>query len=240
MDWRFDRRALEQRETVRRLLQLRGEHPQLRCPHFLRPADAEALDAGQLAWFGADGRGLSHEDWMDPSRHLLVMLRPAIPGREGSEHLLIVFSAEAEPAELTLPSHPWPVGRTRLLFDSALESQDDLPDAPVRSGSVHVQPGSVGVVGVAPESGLACGPSPLDRRQERPCQSPSDPPDSRPGSDGSRSWLSHRSSTAAGSPPRACRASTWSYRPTPSGRAMTRWASRPCSPTPRVVSNACA
>src|SRR5690625_6346817 len=85
MDWRFDRRALEQRETVRRLLQLRGEHPQLRCPHFLRPADAEALDAGQVAWFGADGRGLSHEDWMDPSRHLLVMLRPAIPGREGSE-----------------------------------------------------------------------------------------------------------------------------------------------------------
>ncbi|HJB11108.1 MAG TPA: glycogen debranching protein GlgX [Candidatus Brachybacterium merdavium] len=151
MDWRFDRRALEQRETVRRLLQLRGEHPQLRCPHFLRPADAEALDAGQVAWFGADGRGLSHEDWMDPSRHLLVMLRPAIPGREGSEHLLIVFSAEAEPAELTLPSHPWPVGRTRLLFDSALESQDDLPDAPVRSGSVHVQPGSVVVVGVAPE-----------------------------------------------------------------------------------------
>src|SRR5699024_3702198 len=78
----FDLPALEQRETVRRLLQLRGAHPQLRCPHFLRPADAEALDAGQVAWFGADGRGLSHEDWMDPSQHLLVMLRPAIPGRE--------------------------------------------------------------------------------------------------------------------------------------------------------------
>ena len=155
MDWRFDRPALDQRETVRRLLQLRGEHSQLRSPHFLQPADADALDARQVAWFDAAGQGLGHEDWMDPSRHLLAMLRPAIPGRQGSMHLLVVFSTQAEPAELTLPSAPWPVGHTRLLFDSALESQDELPRAPVRSGSVPVQPGSVVVVGIAPGSEIS-------------------------------------------------------------------------------------
>src|SRR5699024_5230450 len=37
-DWRHDRHARALRETVRTLLHLRGGHPQLRAPHFLRPS----------------------------------------------------------------------------------------------------------------------------------------------------------------------------------------------------------
>src|SRR5699024_5554514 len=73
MDWSRSRRSDQLRETVSRLLQLRGEHPQLRAPHFLRPADPAALDAGQVAWFGAEGLPIAHEEWMDPSQHLLAM-----------------------------------------------------------------------------------------------------------------------------------------------------------------------
>ncbi|WP_193104075.1 glycogen debranching protein GlgX [Brachybacterium sp. FME24] len=149
MDWTTDRRRRDLRETVARILRLRGEHPQLRSPHFLRPADPEHLDAGQVAWFGADGHGLDHGDWMDPSRHLLVMLRPAVPGREGSEHLLVALSTQAEAATVRLPAAPWPQGAARIALDTSLERQDDLPVGPVVGGVVPVPAGSVVVIAIA-------------------------------------------------------------------------------------------
>ena len=152
-DLRPEDRAL--RDSVKALLRLRAEHPQLRSPHFLRPADPHALDAGQVAWFGADGIGMEHADWMDPSQHLLAMLRPGVPGPGGTEHLLIVISTEAQRVELTLPSAPWPEGPTRVLFDSALEDQGDLPTGPVQGGRVPIRPGSVIVLGITPVERLS-------------------------------------------------------------------------------------
>ena len=160
MDWSRDRRTEDLRETVARLLQLRGEHPQLRAPHFLRPADPHALDAGQVAWFGADGRALTHEAWMDPSQHLLGMLRPAIRGREGAEHLLVLLSSEAEEVLVPLPEAPWPQGTARILLDTARETPADLPSAPVADGAVPVAPGAVVVLGITPD-GAGGGPERL-------------------------------------------------------------------------------
>ncbi|MBB5831117.1 glycogen debranching protein GlgX [Brachybacterium aquaticum] len=151
MDWRRSAHAAHLRETVSRLLQLRGEHPQLRSPHFLRPADPPALDAGQIAWFDADGLPMDHQDWMNPSQHLLAMLRPAIPGREGSNHLLVILSAEAEERTVRLPEAPWPQGTARLLLDTALENPEELPTSPVVDRTVTVAPGSVVVVGITPD-----------------------------------------------------------------------------------------
>ena len=151
MDWSRSRRSDQLRETVSRLLQLRGEHPQLRAPHFLRPADPAALDAGQVAWFGAEGLPIAHEEWMDPSQHLLAMLRPAIPGREGSEHLLVILSTEAEEVALRLPRAPWPQGTARILLDTALESPEGLPRLPLVERSVTIAPGSVVVIGITPD-----------------------------------------------------------------------------------------
>lgn len=154
LDW--ERQAAErgQADAVRRLLQLRAAYPALRTPHFLQPADAGALTPGQVAWFRADGEGMTHADWMDPTRHLLAMLRPGTPGEDGAEHLLVVLSAEEAPVELTLPRPPWPQGSARLLFDSSLEDQEALPAGPLRPGGVTVAPGSVLVLAItAPTSG---------------------------------------------------------------------------------------
>ena len=153
LSWDVDDLARVQREAVRRLLQLRAAYPSLRTPHFLQPAHAEALDPGQVAWFRADGEGMTHADWMDPTRHLLAMLRPGIPGEPGTgeatEHLLIVVSAESEPVPLHLPGAPWPQGVARVLFDSDLEDMSSLPSAPLALGSRLIAPGSVLVVGIA-------------------------------------------------------------------------------------------
>ena len=150
-DWRRTRGGEQLRETVSRLLQLRGEHPQLRSPHFLRPADPERLDAGQVAWFTADGHEMAHEDWMDPAQHLLCMLRPAIPGREGAEHLLVILSAEAEDRLVQLPSAPWPQGTARVLLDTSVESPELLPEEPLVERSLAVAAGSVVVLGITPD-----------------------------------------------------------------------------------------
>ena len=151
VDWRRTRGGEQLRETVSRLLQLRGEHPQLRSPHFLRPADPERLDAGQVAWFTADGHEMAHEDWMDPAQHLLCMLRPAIPGREGAEHLLVILSAEAEDRRVQLPRAPWPQGTARVLLDTSVESPELLPEEPLVERSLTVAAGSVVVLGLTPD-----------------------------------------------------------------------------------------
>ena len=150
-DWRRTRGGEQLRETVSRLLQLRGEPPQLRSPHFLRPADPERLDAGQVAWFTADGHEMAHEDWMDPAQHLLCMLRPAIPGREGAEHLLVILSAEAEDRRVQLPRAPWPQGTARVLLDTSVESPELLPEEPLVERSLTVAAGSVVVLGITPD-----------------------------------------------------------------------------------------
>ena len=150
VDWRRRRPAEQLRETVVRLLQLRGEHPQLRSPQFLRPADPEALDAGQIAWFDETGAPMAHEAWMDPARHVLVMLRPAVHGREGAEHLLVILSGADAPTEVRLPAAPWPQGPAKVLLDTALPSPGQLPTGPVADRSVTVAPGSVVVLGIAP------------------------------------------------------------------------------------------
>ena len=150
VDWRRTAAAERLRATVVRLLQLRGEHPQLRTPHFLRPADPEQLEAGQIAWFDETGAPMAHEEWMDPARHVLVMLRPAVHGREGAEHLLVILSGAAEATEVRLPEAPWPQGPAKVLLDTALESPEDLPPGPVGDRTVTVAPGGVVVLGIAP------------------------------------------------------------------------------------------
>ena len=149
VDWTPDPHAEAVQETVVQLLRLRSEHPQLRAPHFLRPADPQALDAGQIAWFTQNGEPMDHAEWMDARRHLLVMLRPGVHGREGSDHLLIIHSTEPDPRQVRLPAAPWPQGTARVLLDTALESPAELSGAPIADRTVTVQPGSVVVIGIS-------------------------------------------------------------------------------------------
>ncbi|MGY5764884.1 glycogen debranching protein GlgX [Brachybacterium sp. DNPG3] len=160
VDWTVDDDASSLRDSVRALLALRRAHPQLHGPEYLRPADPATLDPGQVAWFGADGEGLTHGDWMDASRHLLAMLRPGIPGSgpdgDGTtEHLLVILNAEDEDRTVRLPVEPWPQGPARVLYDGALEHQGDLPTAPLHGREVNVSSGSVVVVGISTSDRLS-------------------------------------------------------------------------------------
>lgn len=129
VDWEDDPRFEATEQTVRTLLALRREHPQLRTPHFLRFADPQSLDAGHVAWFDADGEPMSHEQWMDGSRHTLQMMRPGMPGRES---LLIILTSWHEDVPVRLPRAPWPTGPARVLYSSASDPWRDVEELPSR------------------------------------------------------------------------------------------------------------
>jgi glycogen operon protein len=78
------------------------------------------------------------------------MLRPAVHGREGAEHLLVILSGAEDPTSVRLPASPWPQGSAKVLLDTALESPQELPPGPVVDRTVTVAPGSVMVLGIAP------------------------------------------------------------------------------------------
>lgn len=122
MDWSDLGRHESSVQTLQSALALRTRYPQLRAPHFLRPADPESLDIGQVGWFGAEGSELSSEQWDQRGRHVLQMLRPGLPHQE---HLLIVVNSSAERTSITLPHAPWPQGPARLILNSA--NDDDRP-----------------------------------------------------------------------------------------------------------------
>ncbi|EWS83027.1 glycogen debranching protein GlgX [Brachybacterium phenoliresistens] len=141
--------------TVRTLLALRREHPQLRTRAFPRPADPADLREDQVAWFGREGEELSHEDWFDPRRHVLQMLRP------GPEHVLVVISGADRDLEVTLPAQPWPTGTPRIVLDTSREdggTGSDPMSRPVRGKDgrqrLQVPARSVVVIVIGDTSGV--------------------------------------------------------------------------------------
>ena len=87
---------------------------------------------------------------MDPAQHLLCMLRPAIPGREGAEHLLVILSAEAEDRRVQLPSAPGPRAPPACCWTPPWR----VPSCRPRSRSwsaLTVAAGSVVVLGITPD-----------------------------------------------------------------------------------------
>nr|WP_283774916.1 glycogen debranching protein GlgX [Brachybacterium equifaecis] len=106
-------------EAVRTLLALRARFAQLRPSHYLVPVDPAAPAPGQVAWFGAEGSPLEHEEWQDPRRHVLQMALPGTGQGAGGEHLVVVLSSRREDMEIHRPSAPWLRGAARVLFDSS-------------------------------------------------------------------------------------------------------------------------
>ncbi|MGP9693269.1 glycogen debranching protein GlgX [Brachybacterium sp. AOP25-B2-12] len=114
--WDLDEEQEALLATTRDLLALRHRLPRLRPGTFLRDADPSAPASDQVAWFGAEGEPLRHEDWFDPRRHTLQMLRPGDPG---AEHLLLVVNGADAPVTVRLPGAPWTTGAPTVLFSSA-------------------------------------------------------------------------------------------------------------------------
>jgi glycogen operon protein len=99
-------------EYVRRLIQLRREHPVFRRSSFLSGTSVRGSGLPDVWWFRPDGRRMTQKDWQRPDAHTLgVFLNgQEIPSRSalGEEivdsSFLLLFNASAEPVAFTLPT----------------------------------------------------------------------------------------------------------------------------------------
>ena len=138
----WDRRpdADDLRAITARLVRLRRKHPVFRQSSFFlgRP---QADGVRDLAWFGADGRELTDEQWFDPGQRTIGMYLDGqgirVRGPRGErvvdDSFLLVLHTGAEPVTVTLPAAPWAVSWD-LLFDTAAERP--APERPLRAGKL--------------------------------------------------------------------------------------------------------
>ena len=118
VDWEVTPDKQEVYDLVRQLLQLRREHPVFRQKAFFSGRDAGADGVKDLAWFAADGRELTDDEWFDTSQHTLGMYLDGrgikTRGPRGEEvvddSFLLVLHMGASDAEVTLPPSPWAEG----------------------------------------------------------------------------------------------------------------------------------
>jgi isoamylase len=109
-DWNERDGAAELRAFVRRLIQLRHQHPVLRRESFLRGAAVNGSGLPDVWWFRADGRKMTGRDWQG-DRHVLGMFLngqeiPAL-GPHGEpiedDSFLMLFNGHEEGREFLLP-----------------------------------------------------------------------------------------------------------------------------------------
>jgi len=120
---------------VRRLLQLRRQHPHLRVNRWLsehRNADGHA----EIEWLRSDGLPMTIDDWHDETRHCLT-----VTGGDTDLRLLALFNAERADVDFTLPA-----GRWRIELDSA----DPLrTDAGIAGANYRVRAQSIVIMALA-------------------------------------------------------------------------------------------
>ncbi|MDP9239812.1 MAG: glycogen debranching protein GlgX, partial [Actinomycetota bacterium] len=127
LDWDLDADAVDLLVFTRRLLALRRASPVLRRRSFFagQPGPDGVKD---LAWFGPDGREMTHDDWhADGSRTLAMYLNGRAIRRRGphgepvvDDSYLAIFHGGGQAMTFTLPGQPWANGY-ELMFDTAAE-----------------------------------------------------------------------------------------------------------------------
>jgi isoamylase len=127
LEWsRVDTELLE---FVRACLNLRRTHPALRRNGWLRDAvDGDASDLPVL-WCRPDGVAMRVDDWHDEGRHGL-----GVRLGEAEDSVLLLFNAELETIEFTLPPGPWTL---------RLDSDRPRPAEVIESTSLRVPGESV-------------------------------------------------------------------------------------------------
>ncbi|MCA1720469.1 MAG: glycogen debranching protein GlgX [Actinobacteria bacterium] len=110
---------------------LRRSHPVFRQKAFFLGRAVDDGGVKDLAWFGADGRELTDEDWFDPAVPTIGMYldgqgirtRGLRGERIEDDSFLLVLHTGAEPAELVLPPAPW-----GLSYEVVLDTADEKGD----------------------------------------------------------------------------------------------------------------
>ncbi|MBI9116072.1 glycogen debranching protein GlgX [Sanguibacter suaedae] len=118
-------------DTTRYLLALRREHPALHVDEFFlgRPQEHDAPSQPDLAWYGAGGEPVTHDEWHDPAVRIVQMLRRGrITGKEDAHdpHVLLVVNGTLDGAEVTLAGQGNSSRDWALVWDSAWENPSEL------------------------------------------------------------------------------------------------------------------
>ena len=139
LDWsQVDAELLE---FVRACVELRRTHPALRRDAWLRDIeDDRDEDDLRVQWRRPEGAAMRVEDWNDPARHGL-----GVHLEDPDDDLLLLFNAELEPIEFTLPAGDW-----SLLLESEQPRFGPSANARVERGSLRVPGESVFVLSRAP------------------------------------------------------------------------------------------
>jgi glycogen operon protein len=120
----------ELREFVRRLIELRREHPVFRRSSFLSGTAGES-GLPDVWWFRPDGRRMTQRDWTNPDTHTLgvflngneIRTRTAHGEEITDDSFLLLFNAHFEPVEFTLPARRFGAHwQVELATGDALES----------------------------------------------------------------------------------------------------------------------
>ncbi|HWE77542.1 MAG TPA: glycogen debranching protein GlgX, partial [Pseudolabrys sp.] len=118
---------------VARLIALRQAHAVLRWPSFLHGGAEPASGVKDIAWFDAQGGGISPAAWNDPQQRTLMLRRAAANG----DGMVTILTLLLNPTEADQPFRlPPPALASVVLLDSAAPA---APAAPVTDGLLTVR-----------------------------------------------------------------------------------------------------
>jgi len=124
LDW--DTIDNEQLEFTRKIIAFYKQHPVFRRRRWFQGRSIRGNDVRDLAWFRPDGEEMSDEDWgVSFAKSLGVFISgDEIPSLDAAgrrildDSFYVVFNANWEPMEFTLPSERWGQGWSRVLDTS--------------------------------------------------------------------------------------------------------------------------
>ena len=135
-DWNLEPWQEQLRASVARLIALRRAHRVLRPSRFYDGIDDDPRDQlyrADSAWYRSDGGNEDDDWWEDPNTRVVQFMRSLSDPTEADA--LLVINGSREPAVVEIPPDdgaPW-----TLVWDSALESPDELPEGDIESGATQ-------------------------------------------------------------------------------------------------------
>ncbi|MEJ2515981.1 MAG: glycogen debranching protein GlgX [Gammaproteobacteria bacterium] len=141
VDWRLAETNRSLVDFVRQLVRLRKDHSVFRRREFLQGVHLRAGRFKDVTWLGPDGAELDEADWDNPSLRSLGMLLDSTggshqrPSEPAQMSFLVLFNAEDEAVEFTLPS-PISTEVWEVLLDTSQEP-GIVPVAGYRQGHAY-------------------------------------------------------------------------------------------------------
>ena len=128
-------RADDLLEFTRRLIELRQEHPVFRRRRFFQGRSHRGSHKGDIAWIKPDGAEMTDEDWAAGFAKSIAMFLNGDalpdPGPRGErivdDSFLLLFNAQHEPLEFTLPDEEW-AEQWEVVLDTAKPADEAITD----------------------------------------------------------------------------------------------------------------